>query len=56
MSGRFFLHIITRTIANIEIIVFDYVMETPEGGVHGSFFFLLLTHKLFLILAAPRYV
>ena len=30
----------------MEIIVFDYVMETPEGAVHGSFFFALDSQTL----------
>ena len=28
----------SRTIAGIEIIALEYVMETPRGEVHGSFF------------------
>ena len=28
----------SRTIARKEIIVLEYVMEAPGGGVHGSFF------------------
>ena len=28
----------SRTIASIETIALEYVMETPRGGVHGSFF------------------
>ena len=28
----------SRTVAGIEIIALEYVMETPRGEVHGSFF------------------